>query len=133
MPSAPATFPKGRSGAGKGARSCSQVYSLKVVWTSKGRESREVGVKSWDPRGGVEGGAEVSELASGIGRGRVLGDVRGWWPALEKEVGRRGRKVEVVYKAKNERAVGILLPSARTYKRGKREKGSEEMGFHSPL
>ena len=67
MPSAPATSPKGRSRAGKGARSCNEVFSFKVVWTGKGRESREVGVKSWDPRGGVEGRAEVSELASGTG------------------------------------------------------------------
>ena len=53
--------------------------------------------------------------------------------ALEKEGGRRGHKVEVVHKAKDLRAVGILLPSGRTWKRDKREKGSEGMGFHSPL
>ena len=133
MPSAPATSPKGRSRAGKGARSCNEVFSFKVVWTGKGRESREVGVKSWDPRGGVEGRAEVSELASGTGRAGVLGAEKGWWPALEKEGGRRGHKVEVVHKAKGPRAVGILLPSGRTWKHDKREKGSEGMGFHSPL
>ena len=49
------------------------MSSFKVVWTSKGRESREVGVKSWDPRGGAEGGAEVSEFASSTGRGGELG------------------------------------------------------------
>ena len=133
MPSAPATSPKGRSRAGKGARSCNEVFSFKVVWTGKGRESREVGVKSWDPRGGVEGRAEVSELASGTGRAGVLGAEMGWWPALEKEGGRRGHKVEVVHKAKDPRAVGILLPSGRTWKHDKREKGSEGTGFHSPL
>ena len=32
-----------------------------------------------------------------------------WWrPALEKDGGRRGHKVEVVHKAKDLRAVGIL-------------------------
>ena len=55
------------------------------------------------------------------------------WPVVEKEGGRRGHKVEVVHKAKDLRAVGILLPSGRTWKRDKREKGSEGMGFHSPL
>ena len=50
------------------------------------RGSREVRVKPWDPR--VEGGAEVSELASGTRKER--GWELPWWSVLEKEGGRRG-------------------------------------------
>ena len=48
---------------------------LRLFRPGMGRGSREVRVKPWDPR--VEGGAEVSELASGTSRGGGLGAVGG--------------------------------------------------------
>ena len=54
-----------------------------------GRRSGEDGVKPWDP--GVEGGAELSELLSGTGRGGGLG-AAGGGGLLKKEGGRRDVK-----------------------------------------
>ena len=86
MSFAPATCHKGRGGAGKD-------FLLSSFWLYRcsdrlsggdlGRSGKSLGTL------GVEGGAEVSELAA----------ERGWalrWPALEQEGGRRSRKVEVV-------------------------------------
>ena len=49
MPSAPGTSGKGRGWVGEGEGSCSEVSCLKLFGTGKGRASREVGVRPWDP------------------------------------------------------------------------------------
>ena len=76
----------GRVGKGMEQGPAVKFPVLKLSGTRYGRGSREVG---------VEGGAEVSECFSGTGWGGVLGSAQ-WSPALKKEGGRRGRKVEVV-------------------------------------
>ena len=62
MPSAPATSHKGRSQAGEGAGSCSEVPVSKLF-----------GTRYMEGTLRVEGGAEISGLISGTGWGGLLG------------------------------------------------------------